>query len=66
MTMDAEKSRDNQRAYRLRKTTLMALQERLRLERRNWHAVWVRDQVPSRAVRGLIDELCDLAGVEGE
>ena len=27
MTMDAEKSRDNQRAYRRRKTTLMALQD---------------------------------------
>ena len=64
MSMDAKKSQDIQRAYRGRKKTLVALQERLRLERRNWHAVWVRDQVPSRAVREIIDELCDLAELE--
>ena len=56
--------RETKRAYRRRKVVLEAVQERLRLERRKWHAVWVRDQVPSRAVRGLIDELCEIAGIE--
>ena len=56
--------REAKRAYRQRKVILEAVQERLRLERRNWHAVWVRDEVPSRAVRGLSDELCELAGIE--
>ncbi len=51
------------RNYRLRKKALERLQERLRQERKNWHAPWVRDQVPSRAVRELIDELCELAEV---
>ncbi len=51
------------RNYRLRKKALERLQTRLREERRTWHAVWVRDQVPSRAVREMIDELCELAEV---
>ena len=51
------------RNYRLRKKVLERLQTRLREERRTWHAPWVRDQVPSRAVRELIDELCELAEV---
>ncbi len=51
------------RNYRLRKKALDRLTARLREERRTWHAPWVRDQVPSRAVRELIDELCELAEV---
>lgn len=54
------------RVYRRRKAALQRLQERLRIERRNWHAVWTAQEVPSWAVRDLIDELCDLADVEGE
>lgn len=55
-----------QRDYRRRKAVLERLRGRLRLEQRNWHAPWVRDQVPSRAVRGLIDELCEIAELEKE
>ncbi len=51
------------RNYRLRKRALERLTERLREERRTWHAPWVRDMVPSRAVREMIDELCELAEV---
>ena len=59
-------SGDSTRRYLKRKAAMLRLQERLRVERRNWHAVWVRDEVPSRAVRQLIDELCELAELEAE
>ena len=51
------------RNYRARKKALMRLQERLRTERKNWHAPWARKVVPGDAVRELIDELCELAEV---
>ena len=51
------------RNYRARKRALERLTERLRQERNTWHAPWIRDLVPSRAVRELIDELCELAEV---
>ncbi len=51
------------RSYRARKRTLERVQARLCEERRLWHAVWVKDDVPSRAIRELIDELCKIAEV---
>ena len=51
------------RNYRLRKKALERLTERLRQERRFWHSHLAREQVSSRAVREMIDELCELAEV---
>lgn len=51
------------RNYRARKRALERLQMRLREERRFWHSVIAKEQVPSKAVRELIDELCELAEV---
>ena len=54
------------RQYERRKAALERLRDRLRTEQRIWHQVWVRDQVPSKDVRDLIDELAELAGVNAE
>ncbi len=54
------------RAYRQRKAMLLRLQARLRIERRNWRAVWIKTEVPAYAVRELVEELCELADVEEE
>ncbi len=56
---------DHSKTYRRRKQALQRVQDRLRVEQRNWHSVWIADTVPSPAVRDLIDELAELAEVEG-
>lgn len=56
---------DYSRNYRRRKQALQRVQDRLRVEQRNWHAPWAREVVPGEAVRDLIDELAELAEVEG-
>ena len=52
------------KTYRRRKQALQRVQDRLRVEQRNWHAPWAREVVPGEAVRDLIDELAELAEVE--
>ena len=56
---------DYSKTYRRRKQALQRVQDRLRVEQRNWHAPWAREVVPGEAVRDLIDELAGLAEVEG-
>ena len=56
---------DSSRTYRRRKQALKRVQDRLRVEQRKWHSVWIADTVPSPAVRDLIDELVELVEAEG-